>query len=76
MSWFDSPVLDALISQTSISVSELEPETWYIWRVRARSQAGQYGDWSEIWYFNASEVEDQEPTDIIFKDRLEVHAEP
>ena len=76
MSWFDFPVLDSLINQTSISVTELQPETWYIWRVRARSEAGQYGDWSEIWYFNANKVVDGEQDDVIFRDRMEVHADP
>ncbi len=76
MSWFDVPVLDAMISQTSIPVSDLQIDTWYIWRVRARSEAGQYGDWSDIWYFNANAVDDHEPGDSIFSDRMELHAEP
>jgi surface protein len=76
MSWFDFPVLDTMISQTSISVSQLQPEEWYIWRVRARSEAGQYGDWSEIWYFNSGQADDNEQADIIFRDRMELRAEP
>jgi surface protein len=75
MSWFDTPVLDSLISQTSISVPGLQLKTWYIWRVRARSAAGQYGDWSEVWYFHANQVEEEEPGDIIFRSRMEAHAE-
>lgn len=68
---FDFPLFDSTTGQTHIIVSGLEPGSWYIWRVRARSDAGQYSDWSDIWQFSTSSAPGPEPGEVIFRDRFE-----
>ena len=46
----DPVVEQTNITETSYSVSELEHNTQYFWRVRA-SNAGGASDWSSIWHF-------------------------
>lgn len=53
---FSSVVVDediaGLITDSEFTLtSELSPNTWYYWRVRAYNSLGHYSSWSSVYYF-------------------------
>lgn len=66
----DFPVFESTTAQTSIALPHLLAQELYIWRVRALTNSGQYGDWTDIWYFSVSDA-NEEPDDIIFRSSFE-----
>ncbi len=49
---WDNPEIDVYVWETIYHYdSSLSNNKWYSWRVRAQDNAGNWGDWSEIWEF-------------------------